>query len=651
MPNKLTDLTQLCVATRIHGSVDRVTPAFCDRVVAFVETAASYAGHVLIAVKVELTGEISGEISLYSAVKRIVDASVSATAASRTTVVGVSEWSTFTPALNALLRRSMAVQAKYILFQSLEMIAGQKDAAKLLGLHDECTLVVGAQLPGHDFQQGNTKVPINGRTVPWNTLALWNTHKLGRIGFPMVADGLIAGTSAGVEEVAAVSLIQSVCSAETNRAKIVQLDSINWDTNFEDEVRKAKHELKMQSKVSRPQSQMSLFPKSIDGVAEHVVVEKVGQKRKLSSDILTEEEVRLNLRIAEDSAQDEQKQGAQFETPVQKAIVEKKTVLVTGGAGFVGSHTSVNLLKRGDNVVIVDEMNQYYDIKQKNENLQWVKKVARQSTGTLTVVCDDICNADAMASLFELHGITHVVHLAARAGVRPSINDPLIYVHSNVRGTTTLLDIARKHNCKHFVYASSSSVYGGSNNAVFRETDIVDAPVSPYAATKKACELLAATYNHLYKMPTAGLRFFTVYGPRGRPDMAPYKFIHRIFSGITIDQYGDGSSERDYTYIDDIVSGVIGALDNPLGCQVYNLGNGRPISLKRFISIAADCAGKKAKINVMPMQPGDVPRTCANIDKAKKLIGYKPRVSFEEGMKRTAQWYKECVTLRESSAQ
>ena len=245
-----------------------------------------------------------------------------------------------------------------------------------------------------------------------------------------------------------------------------------------------------------------------------------------------------------------------------------------------------------------------------------------------------------MEKIFQKFSPTHIIHLAARAGVRASIDDPLVYVHSNVRGTTTLLELARKYQCKHFVYASSSSVYGGSKKEVFCETDVINAPVSPYAATKVACELLASTYSHLYDLPTAGLRFFTVYGPRGRPDMAPYKFLHRIFNGVAIDQYGDGTSERDYTYVGDIVDGVVRACDRPLGCQVYNLGNGRPISLKRFIQISSQCAMKDVKINVMPMQPGDVPRTCANIEKAKKLLGYNPKVKFEEGMKLTLNGIK-----------
>lgn len=207
-------------------------------------------------------------------------------------------------------------------------------------------------------------------------------------------------------------------------------------------------------------------------------------------------------------------------------------------------------------------------------------------------------------------------------------------------GTTLLLEVARLNGVKHFVYASSSSVYGGSTKQDFSETDLVDSPVSPYAATKKSCELIASTYTHLYKIPTAGLRFFTVYGPRGRPDMAPFKFIHRVMNGVTIDQYGDGTSERDYTYVDDIVDGVVRALDRPSGCQVYNLGNGRPVSLKRFISLVGEATGIRPDINLMPDQPGDVKRTCADISKARDMLGYDPQTPFEEGLARTADWLR-----------
>lgn len=317
---------------------------------------------------------------------------------------------------------------------------------------------------------------------------------------------------------------------------------------------------------------------------------------------------------------------------------EKKTVLVTGGAGFIGSHVADILLGRGDRVIIVDEMNDYYDVRQKQANLKYLHD---KYAGKMEVCRGDICDVDFMSEVFEKERPTHVCHLAARAGVRPSIVDPYIYVHSNIEGTTRLLDLARQYSCKNFVYASSSSVYGCSPNEILSESDIVEKPVSPYAATKKACELLAYTFHHLYGLNCTGLRFFTVYGPRGRPDMAPFKFIDRVFNGKAIQQYGDGSTSRDYTYIDDIAAGVVASVDKPLGCEVINLGNGRPFLLKDFISLVEKSVGKKAIIEVLPCQPGDVDRTCANIDKARELLGYNPQVPFEEGIRRTAEWFSE----------
>jgi UDP-glucuronate 4-epimerase len=251
-----------------------------------------------------------------------------------------------------------------------------------------------------------------------------------------------------------------------------------------------------------------------------------------------------------------------------------------------------------------------------------------------------------MEQLFITERPRHVVHMAARAGVRPSIDDPFIYIHSNILGTTRLLELARIHGNDCFVWASSSSVYGGSPNEEFSEDDYVDNPVSPYAASKKACELMTYTYHSLYGMNVSGLRFFTVYGPRGRPDMAPFKFVDRVSRGLEIQQFGDGTSSRDYTYIDDIVSGVVRALDRPLGYQIFNLGNGSPYRLCDFIALVEENVGKKALIKVLPDQPGDVPRTCANIAKAQELLGYEPTVSFEEGIRRTVAWYNEWMATK-----
>lgn len=316
-----------------------------------------------------------------------------------------------------------------------------------------------------------------------------------------------------------------------------------------------------------------------------------------------------------------------------------KKVLVTGGAGFIGSSVAAHLLERGDAVVVVDEMNDYYDVRIKENNLSRLREMCPDKE-RLTIYRGDICDEDFMLALFEKERPQWVCHMAARAGVRPSIQDPFVYIHSNIRGTTHLMELSHKFGVKNFVFASSSSVYGGSKNTFFSEDENVDNPVSPYAASKKACELLAYTYHHLYQLNVTGLRFFTVYGPRGRPDMAPFKFIDRVSRGMEMQQFGDGSSSRDYTYIDDIVDGVVRAIDRPYSYQVFNIGKGSGTSLKQFISIVEKNVGKKAIIKVMPDQPGDVPYTCADVSKAYDLLGYRATVPFDEGIRRTAEWYK-----------
>jgi len=315
-----------------------------------------------------------------------------------------------------------------------------------------------------------------------------------------------------------------------------------------------------------------------------------------------------------------------------------KVVLVTGVAGFIGSHVADVLLARGDTVIGVDELNDYYDVRLKQRNLD---RLSRLHGEKFKMFIGDICDLALMQNIFEKERPTHICHLAARAGVRPSISDPYIYVHSNIEGTTRLLDLARQFSCLNFVYASSSSVYGSSDREILSEADAVERPVSPYAATKKACELLAYTFHHLYGLNTTGLRFFTVYGPRGRPDMAPFKFIDRVFNGEPIQQFGDGSTSRDYTFVSDIVDGVVRAVDRPLGYEVINLGNGRPFLLRDFITLVERCVGRAATIELLPEQAGDVERTCADIRKARRLLGYSPRVTFEEGIARTAAWYRE----------
>eukprot|EP00540_Astrosyne_radiata_P013437 CAMPEP_0116840094 /NCGR_PEP_ID=MMETSP0418-20121206/10142_1 /TAXON_ID=1158023 /ORGANISM="Astrosyne radiata, Strain 13vi08-1A" /LENGTH=394 /DNA_ID=CAMNT_0004470299 /DNA_START=48 /DNA_END=1232 /DNA_ORIENTATION=+ len=316
-----------------------------------------------------------------------------------------------------------------------------------------------------------------------------------------------------------------------------------------------------------------------------------------------------------------------------------KKVLVTGGAGFIGSHVAEYLLRRGDDVVIVDEMNDYYDVRIKQANLDLLLK--EFGPKRVEFFRGDICDESFMLNVFEQTRPQWVCHMAARAGVRPSIQDPYIYIHSNIEGTTRLMELSHKFRVKNFVFASSSSVYGGSKSTFFSEEESVDCPVSPYAASKKACELLAYTYHHLYKLNITGLRFFTVYGPRGRPDMAPFKFIDRVSRGVEIQQFGDGSSSRDYTYIDDIVDGIVRSIDRPHKYEIFNLGKGSGTSLSEFIGLVQKHTGKKARIKVMPDQPGDVPYTCADVGKAQRLLGYKSKITFEEGIRRTAKWYKE----------
>jgi len=317
-----------------------------------------------------------------------------------------------------------------------------------------------------------------------------------------------------------------------------------------------------------------------------------------------------------------------------------KKVLVTGGAGFIGSNVAEYLLSRGDDVVVVDEINDYYDVKIKEGNLTHLRELVKGSPHRLSIYRGDICDENFMTNVFEKENPQWVCHMAARAGVRPSIQDPFVYIHSNIRGTTLLMELSHKFGIKNFVFASSSSVYGGSTSTFFSEDENVDNPVSPYAASKKACELLAYTYHHLYNLNVSALRFFTVYGPRGRPDMAPFKFIDRVSRGLQIQQFGDGSSSRDYTYISDIVDGVVRAIDRPHEYEVFNLGKGDGTSLSQFIGFVQKYVGKEANIKIMPDQPGDVPYTCANVTKAHKLLGYKARVSFEDGIRKTASWYK-----------
>lgn len=323
-------------------------------------------------------------------------------------------------------------------------------------------------------------------------------------------------------------------------------------------------------------------------------------------------------------------------------------VLVTGGAGFIGSHLTEDLLKSGHKVVVVDNFNNFYDPEIKRGNIKGIKTKMVElgiPENHCQIVEGDIRDSEQMDKLFATYPIELVVHLAAMAGVRPSISAPLLYNDVNINGTLNLLEMCRKYGVKKFLFASSSSVYGNNKKVPFSENDFVDHPISPYAATKRAGELLCYTYHHLYKIDIACLRFFTVYGPRQRPDLAIHKFTKLIIDEEEIPFYGDGTTERDYTYIDDIIDGVVKAIQWVQAGQglyeIFNLGESRTISLKEMVVALEQVIGKKAKIKVQPMQPGDVVRTYADITKAQKILGYQPRTAFEEGIKQFVQWYRE----------
>jgi len=306
--------------------------------------------------------------------------------------------------------------------------------------------------------------------------------------------------------------------------------------------------------------------------------------------------------------------------------------MITGAAGFVGSRASKELVRQGHSVVGVDNFNDYYNPKFKEQNIKDIK---------VKLYREDIRNFAGLQKIFSENQIDKIIHLAAMVGVRPSIQNPFIYEEVNVRGTLNLLELARHNGVKKFVFASSSSVYGNRDKVPFSEDDITNSPISPYAATKKAGELLCYTYNSLYKIPSVCLRLFTVYGPCGRPDMAPYKFVDSIANGRHIEMYGDGSTRRDYTFIADVVSGIMKSMDLDAKYEIINLGCGNPVELKDFIGIIEKNLGKKAKIVKEKMQPGDVKQTYADISKAKKLLGYSPKTKIEEGLKLLCEWYLE----------
>ena len=342
--------------------------------------------------------------------------------------------------------------------------------------------------------------------------------------------------------------------------------------------------------------------------------------------------------------------------------MRKKTYIVTGAAGFIGSHLLQKLFESGNKIISIDNFNNYYDLKIKTNNvLESIKSIASlDMTGNrddvkkklklavnyesyiLEIV--DIRDVESLDRIFSSNKIDMVINLAAMAGVRPSLEDPLLYEDVNVRGLMNLFEMCKKHGINKFIQASSSSVYGNCKTVPFKETDIVDFAISPYAATKKSGEVMGHVYHSLYNIDMIQLRFFTVYGPRQRPDLAIHKFTKMISNGESIPFYGDGSTERDYTYIDDIIDGIIKSIkyleENSGVYEIFNLGESQTISLNTMVKTIEDELGIKAKLNKQPMQPGDVQRTNADISKAKRMLGYSPSTDFKDGIRKFIEWYK-----------
>ncbi len=309
-------------------------------------------------------------------------------------------------------------------------------------------------------------------------------------------------------------------------------------------------------------------------------------------------------------------------------------ILITGGAGFIGSHLCETLLHVGNEVVCLDSFNDYYEPAAKRRNIEALLPEQR-----FTLVENDILNLEFLRDFFAVSRFDVVVHLAARAGVRPSIQEPILYQQVNVAGTNNLLEVAKETGVKKFIFASSSSVYGENKKVPFSEEDPVDNPISPYASTKKAGELICYTYHHLYSLPITCLRFFTVYGPRQRPDMAIHKFTRSISREEEINMFGDGSSQRDYTFISDIIDGICLSIENCSGYHIYNLGESKTIKLGELITLISQSVGKKARIKSLPVQPGDVPITYADISRARREIDYNPTVDIRTGVERFVEWY------------
>ncbi len=336
----------------------------------------------------------------------------------------------------------------------------------------------------------------------------------------------------------------------------------------------------------------------------------------------------------------------------------KKNILITGAAGFIGSSLAIRLLKNGYKVIGVDNLNNYYDVNLKKARLSEIQKIHEKFSGKWSFHELSIENIDQLKVISELYTINIVINLAAQAGVRNSIDNPKDYIHANLVGFGNILEFCRINEIENFIYASSSSVYGGNQKTPFYENDPVDHPVSLYAATKKSNEVMAHSYSHLFKIPSTGLRFFTVYGPWGRPDMAPFIFAKSILKGEPINVFNNGDMYRDFTYIDDVTSAIEKCCNKPAEINqkfdhfrpdcatsfaphmIFNLGSNNPISLLMFIEKLEEKLGKKAIKNFLPIQPGDVKKTWANIDKLNSWIEYQPSISFDEGIQNFATWYK-----------
>jgi UDP-glucuronate 4-epimerase len=310
--------------------------------------------------------------------------------------------------------------------------------------------------------------------------------------------------------------------------------------------------------------------------------------------------------------------------------------LVTGGAGFIGSHVCERLLRDGHSVWAFDDLNNFYDPQFKQRNLREIQSLAKP----FEFVHGDITDRAALAEIFSSVKFDQVIHLAARAGVRPSLEQPALYQRVNVEGTVNVLEAARKSGVKKIIIASSSSVYGVNSKVPFSESDPIVSAISPYAASKLACEALGHVYHHVYKMDVTMLRFFTVYGPRQRPDLATCKFAKLITAGKPIPVFGDGSTARDYTFVSDTVDGVVAATQKEFGYEIFNLGESETVSLSRMIGLLEAALGRKAIIDRQPLQPGDVPITFSDISRARARLGYHPQVKFEQGIKLFADWFR-----------